>query len=319
MLREAIEGWWGIDFYLTRDSPKIKHFSGFSMSNEEIVLIYQNTEDEEEKRGLAGQIYHRNLSLIRKIAGKYSAYAETEDLEQESFFAIKTAADLYDQSAGATFASYAYQWIRASMRRYIDNGGSSVRIPSNRRDSIIKYGRLVSDYEKSLGRAPTDGELMKLLGIDCHKLEELKSDSYRLRIRSLDEPIGEDITLADTVPDGEAFEDNVIEIEDNKQLALILWAEVAELEEDEGQVIRKRFESALTLRETGEAFGMTADKARLLQDHAIRKLRKSKRLKAYREDYILSHAFYGGLGRFNHTFTSATEKTAIDLIEKSNG
>lgn len=288
------------------------------MSNEEIVLTYQRTENEEEKKELAGQIYHRNLSLIRKIAGKYSAYAENEDLEQEGYFGIMTAADLYDHGAGATFASYAYLWIRASMRRYIDNGGSAVRIPSNRRNSIIKYGRLVSDYEKSLGRTPTDNELMKLLGIDRYKLEELKSDSYRLRIRSLDEPVGEDFTLGDTVPDGADFEENVIEVEDNKQLALILWAEVAELEEDEGQVIRKRFESALTLRETGEALGMTADKARLLQDHAIRKLRKSKRLKAYREDYILSHAFYGGLGRFNHTFTSATEKTAIDLITRSD-
>lgn len=290
------------------------------MQNEELVYQYQEAQGDDSKTEILGKLYKQNEGLIRKIAGRFSSYDDIDDLMQEGFFGLRTAADLYDPDRGANFASYAYQWIRQIMRRYVDNCGSSVRIPVHRRDSVYRYSRIVSEFEKSFGRGPSDQELMKLLDIDRYKLDQLKADNLSFRIKSLDEKIpgteGSEITLQDTIADCNDDIENIIEIVDNERLALVLWEEVAELSDNEEQVIIKRFKDLLTLKETGEALGISTEKARLIQSKALGKLRKSQRLKIYKDDYISSRAYHGGLGSFNLTHTSITEKIALDLYEK---
>ena len=289
-------------------------------SNEAIVARYQAESDKTVKNALIGTLYQRNIGLIKKIASKYAAYVDFDDLVQEGFFGLKIAADMYDADQGIVFSSYATIWLKQSMRRYIENCGSSVRFPVNAQHNIYKLGKIITWYKMEFNREPSDMELCAILGVSKEVLKKLKLDQIKFKIRSLDEPLsGEEdtsYTLGDTIKDSTDQMDDIIEIEYNEKLAMVLWDEVnAILSPQEENIIIKRFKDNMTLDQVGSKMGITAEGVRQHQAHAMRKLRQSKIIKQYRED-IISHAYTGtGLRNYLYSGTSATERAAIRLYD----
>lgn len=149
------------------------------MSNEEIVTQIQNTEDEEEKRDLYEALYEQNTGLIGKIASRYAWIADMADLKQQAFFGIVKAAAHYDPSLGASFATYAFQWIRAELNRYLQDCGCMIRIPAHELKLLGKYRRLITGYETARGRRPTDEEACYLLDISYEQLMQLQRPLIR--------------------------------------------------------------------------------------------------------------------------------------------
>lgn len=291
------------------------------LSNEELVERYQNETDAAVKTELLGTLYNDNIQLIRKIANRYSRYSEYDcfdDLVQEGYFAIMHAADMYDPEQGA-FSTYAVIWLRQTFRRYIDTCGNGLRIPSNRRTTIFKLQKLINKHLMEFNREPSDAELCKLLDIDERQLERLRYDNTLLRLRSIDETItgeSDSITVGETVADDRDDMNDIIEVDYNDRLKLILWDEVATLTKREEETVVLKFRDCMTYTEIGSNMGITSEAVRHLEANAMRKLRKSQRLKQYRED-VISHAYSGsGLQNFLNTGTSSTEKAAIMLYEK---
>ena len=288
-------------------------------SNEVLVKVFQEVPSPADRNEILGILYTKNIDLLRKIALRYSAYESSEDLIQEGFFGLKTAAESYDHDQETTFASYAYQWIRAAMRRYLDNCGSCLRIPANKRDMIIKYSKICDNFMMKFGRLPSDFELMRLLVISHEQLERLKLDKAMLKIASLDKPLSnvedDSVTLGDTLEDGNNNITEIIEIKDNEKLSLILWHEVDALEPQQAEIIRKRYQGNATLEEVGKAMNLSPGKIRCIQAKAMRQLRASKKIKVYAEEYIASAYRATGLRSFINTGTSATERAAIKSYE----
>ena len=96
-------------------------------NNEQIVSRIQAGEKEQENMTL---LWQQNQNFIAMIARKYSSCAEMEDLEQEGYIGLYEAVKHYDTSSEVPFINYAAFWIRQVMRRYIDNCGRVVRIPT---------------------------------------------------------------------------------------------------------------------------------------------------------------------------------------------
>lgn len=288
------------------------------MTNEALVKFYQGASGKEEQSSIVGVLYDKNIKLVKKIASRYSRYETFDDLVQEGYFGIKCAADMYDENQGATFATYAFTWLKQTMLRYIANSGSVIRQSTNKHYSVLKLSRVITDFVMEIGREPSDRELCSLLGINQVQLSQIRKDKVLLRVRSLDEPLVEEdgfFTLGDTVADDRDDLNDIITIQDNERLRLILWDEInVSLSETEEEVIKKRFQECKTLKEVGIDMGITTESVRVIEAHAMRKLRKDKVIMQYRDDYI-SHAYCGtGLQSFLNTGTSSTERTAIDLI-----
>ena len=307
--------------YITNLSRKGKTMQeNVKESNEVLVARYQTESDHVLKNEILGILYQNNLNMIKKIANRYVSYVDFDDLMQEAYFGLRVAADMYAQDQGTKFMTYAVIWLKQSMRRYIDNYGSSVRLPAHKHNSVYKLDKIANAFSMEFGREPSDQELCSLLDIGKDKLERLKKDKTRLRIRSLDAPIAQEddsCTLGDTIADGHDYTDEVIEIHDNERLRLVIWDEVnARLSEREENVIIKRFKCNMTLNEIGFDMGITPEGVRCIQAQAMRKLRQSNIIKQYNED-IISRAYIGtGLASFHRNGTSATEKTAITMYEK---
>lgn len=290
------------------------------MTNEQLVSKIQAGDDVTSNMQ---QLWQQNKGFIYKIAARFRAYDDIEDLTQEGYFGLCSAVDGYDPGKGASFLSYAGFWIKLRIQRYIENNGSLVRIPSGTRGKISKYKRLCMNYEKQYGERPTDRQICYCMDISEEMLDHIKKAAEMGQIASLDSPVkgtedGE-LTVGDTVAGTDNIEDTVLDEVQHDQLKAAVWPLVDALQGRQAEVIRAKFQEGKSLKEIGQQIGATPERARQHQNQALRELRRSgrvKKLQPFMEEYISTHAFRGcGAGTYGRTWTSATERTVLELLE----
>lgn len=287
------------------------------MTNDELVALIRSGEDRDGSYML--QLWQQNIGLIGMVAKKYAAYEDIEDLKQQGFLGLCDAVRCYDPEAGASLSSYSVFWIRQSIQRYIDDCTRSVRIPVHCRADISKYKRLCADFQKSIGRKPTEWEICRFMGVGRETLHRIEEAARMGRISSIDTPVGEDgeDTIGDLLPGADNVESSVLDEVQQAQLASTLWPIVDALPGKQGEVIRMRYQEGLTLQACGDKLGFTRQGARTQEANALRELRKpsrSRHLKPFLDEYIYSKAVQGnGSGAFNRTWTSSTERIALKI------
>lgn len=287
-------------------------------TNEELVLKIQAGQD---KAGNLEKLYLQNKGLIGSVAARYVGYEDHEDLMQEGFLGLLKAAELWEPDGGASFAGYAFHWIRAAMKNYIDDCGSVVRVPRERAARVVRYSKMLYHFRAQFGRDPNERELVQLFGIKAATLDEIRKDAAALSSRSTDETISEDgaFTLGDTIASEADEIGDAIEQADRESLSRLLWGLVDGLEEAEAAIIRKKYKEGKTTAECVKEMGVTVARAQAAHNRALTKLRQRgrKQLKAYADEILTAHAFFGtGYGAFERTWTSAPERAVILAEER---
>ena len=287
-------------------------------SNEELVALVQSGVDVQANML---QLWQQNQGFVATIAKRFRGYEDMDDLLQQGYLGLCQAVDAYDPDVGAPFVDYAAYWLRQNMQRYVMNCGCNVRIPVQANVRARKYLKLCDAYEAKYGRKPTDRELERALGVSWNVLQDVKKTAAMLQIGSLDVPAGEseDASLYDILPGQEDVEEAVTDRIQEEQLRETLWGMVDELPGQQSTVIRMRYQEGATLKETGEAAGLSVEQTRQLQNKALRSLReprRAKKLAPFLDEEIRSMAFVGnGAEHFNRTWTSSTERAAIALAD----
>lgn len=290
------------------------------MSNEEIVQEIKTGRDIENNMF---KLWQQNQGMIEELAGKYCYMAEKEDLKQEAYFGMCKAVESYDPDKGSSFLTWAIFWIRQQMQRYCQNNGT-VRMPVHVSEKIQRYRKLQNLFYLHVGRLPNIREYCYYLGCSEATLEKIRQSERASCIGSIDAPAAgsEDgsITVGDSIADpADHYEDMLDDMED-QQLKEALWGIVNDLPDQQREVIRARYQENLTMKETAVRTGTTIEVARKCERKALREMRKpskANRLKAfYDSSYIYNRALYGnGTAEFNRTWTSSTERVALDLTE----
>lgn len=177
------------------------------MTNEQLVDKIRNGYSATENMRL---LYESNLPLIKRYIKKYAAYEDMEDLLQEAYFGLWEATKHYETSENVLFMSYASYWIKQAVQRYIEKCGSTVRIPSHKKQIIIRYKKTVQALEQKLSRTPTDKEIADIMGVPLDLLLDLKTQLQG--VISLDAPLSDDndLRLCDTVQADFCMEDDII-------------------------------------------------------------------------------------------------------------
>lgn len=287
------------------------------MTNEEHVTAIQAGQDRQEHQA---ELCKNNRAFIAKIANSLKGYAEFDDLLQEGYIAILTAADRYDPGAGRMFISYAADWIRAAMLRFIRSNGGNIRLPEYLRERVRMYHKIVSDWERKHGHQPPDSVLCLRLGINRDNLDKIKAAAITANTVSIATKISEDITLSDMIEDQHDYIGDVLEKLQREQRNTAIWHEVETLSSDQSRIIKARYQDGRTLQECSSMFRISLSRAAQIEQTGIRELKRpkhKKRLLPFYED-IRSHAMQGtGTQTFARTWTSATERTALyDLGEQ---
>ena len=257
--------------------------------------------------------------MIYKLCQKYSQYEDIQDLMQESYFGLMDAIERYDSTKGK-FMTYAEYWILNRIRQYIKSCCAPVHVASWMHDRILKYYSIVNDYYNIYKRKPTDFEICGLMNISTCQLKILKRTIVILSTTSIDKPINtetDSVSLRELIPDDHDQYQEIDDDFDKEILKKDLWTEVDALDPAEINVIYKRYQDNQTTQEISNAIGLSVGAIKNVEIKALRKLRRSKVLKSYEEDYSTSKRFYmGGLQSFKITHTSITEKIAIDRYER---
>ena len=137
--------------------------------------------------------------------------------------------------------------------------------------------RAIGELEARLGRAPTDDEIAKKLGISEEELGESLSEIARSSIAALDElwtvsgSGGDQVALIDTIEDeGAPDPQGTLSVTEQKEA---LAEAIQRLPEREKLVVTLYYYEELTLREIGEVLGVTESRVSQLHTKAILRLK----------------------------------------------
>lgn len=288
------------------------------MSNEDLtMLIKQNADNKERSKEHLEELYTNNLPIIRKIANKYKAYAEIEDLLQEGFCGLYMAVQHYEIEKDIKFITYATYWIEQSMKRYMENCCQSVRIPVHMLSDISKYKKVLDKYRREQNRNPNDIEICDCMKCSIEKLGVIKKAYNQQNIKSLDEEIendtGDTVTLMETLAGNDDIENSVIENEMHEKMKSELWQIVHDsLIEAENDVIVEKYRYNKSNREIAENRGSTVSKITTLESKALKKLNGSRIRKTLENKFeIVTSIAFKGCMMSDSIMYSSTERAVF--------
>ena len=242
---------------------------------------------DEEKKAAKEELVRRNLRYSIAIAKKYVSRSSSMsflDLIQEGNIGLMIAAEKYDVDLGYRFTTYATHWITQNILRTIANKDSSIRFPVYVSDNYKKVSKMQIERIQSGEKQYTKEELMKILKLTEDGTMLLEAYSSSRKMTSLDKPVqsegdSKDYTLlGDFVPDDTPSPEDAALEEDKKEC---INDALSILTEREKEVISMRFglngETPKTLEAIGNAYGVTRERIRQIENSALRKLKNPKR------------------------------------------
>ena len=240
------------------------------MTNEQIVSEIRNGFSTTNNMQL---LYESNLPLIKKFIKPYTAYECEADLLQESYFGLLEAVKRYETDRNVQFMTFAQYWIKQSVQRYLENCGSTVRIPTHTRTKMSRIRKATSQLRQERGREPVPTEIAALLGVSVEEVQEIQG--YMQSVISLDTPIAEDnsLTLADTLQADLSLENDTVDKIYSEHSKNELWGIVERYTTTrENDIIKEIFLHGKTMSAVAREQGVTIERVRQTKEKGLRRL-----------------------------------------------
>ncbi len=269
------------------DSRSLRHYL------EEISKFPTFNEDEEKKLGerirrgegeALESLVKANLRFVVSYVKKYRGMGlSILDLINEGNVGLIEAAKRFDPSRNVRFVSYAVWWIRQAIVHALSRYSRIYHIPQKLSDQISHMKRKAAELKTGLGREPTREETARAMGIEESEVEDLEILAER-NLSLSDKFHDDDFEFEDRISDPGAppVEYQVIKTAIQQQIRTIL----GELDEKEALVLKLRFglddDRARTLQEIGDRLGLSRERVRQIEQKAMRKLGRSRKLQQLR-------------------------------------
>lgn len=222
------------------------------------------------------QLVAGNLRFVVSVARRYAGHGvPLADLVTEGNIGLIRAARRFDETKGVRFISYAVWWVRQSILQALTAGSRIVRVPPGQLEESHRVVRTVRRLEQSLGREPTIEEVAAELEISPGEV----TDALGMRPGwvSLDAPLPNDdqSSMLDLIPDTGLADPNASAT--SAALRDVVEAGLTRLPEREAAVLMQYFgldgEPARSLEEIARGLGLTRERARMIKDRALVRLR----------------------------------------------
>ena len=235
----------------------------------------------------AHRLITANLRFVVKIANEYRSYGfNKSDLIQEGNIGLMRAVQKFDPDMGIRLISYAVWWIRAYVQNYILRSFSLVKLGTTQAQRKLFFA--LARTKRELDRmseehgADSDGEdsfkVATKLKVKPAEVEEMTQRMLG-RDLSLDAPVSEsesrshiESLAADRTPP-----DHEVSIAQERRMTQGRVGEaLARLDGRERYIIEQRLmhDEPATLRDLGQYFGVSRERARQLELRAKEKLRR---------------------------------------------
>ena len=238
-------------------------------------LTHQVRAAKEVTKSLRDRVTTANLRLVVVMAKRFhrrsQRYLSLLDLIQEGNIGLMKAVERFQYRRGYRFSTYASWWIRQSIQNALDES-LEIGVP---RYVVEAKRRLVRTAQHlGNGRRASPAEVAEFLGVTVDYVTRI--ETAVAQPVSLDEPVGDESTLSDFVPDSR------LAAPDAQSHASDVIDEVRRLTEilnpRENEILAMRFgidgHPMLTYREIGVRMGLSHERIRQIETDALRRIRR---------------------------------------------
>ncbi len=216
-----------------------------------------------------------NLRLVVNIARGYAGKGlGLQDLIEEGNLGLLRAVEGFDPAMGTRFSTYASYWIKQSIKRALINCGKTIRIPAYMVELLSKWRRASARLTEELGRTPTPEEIARVLGLARKKLPIIKKAIRIYNSTPQTEQTEVGWSLGDMVMDENAHTPEDVLLNDDNLMHVMEMLKT--METREATVLKMRFgledQEPRTLKEIGEALGLTRERVRQIETEALGRL-----------------------------------------------
>uniref|UniRef100_A0A0E0QG65 RNA polymerase sigma factor n=2 Tax=Oryza rufipogon TaxID=4529 RepID=A0A0E0QG65_ORYRU len=201
-----------------------------------------------------------NFRLVIHVARKYEGYGlDIQDLVQDGCSGLMKTFEKFNPSKGCRFPTYAYWWIRQSIKKSIFKNSRLIRLPESVYALLRKVGKARMECIME-GEQPTNANVARRAGITIEKLAKLRAKTRKPR------------SMQDHV-----WSDEGVTFQVRDFLGI--------LSPREKEIIEHRFGihdgEPKTLHVIGDMFGLSKERIRQLQNRALEKLKRSASLQGF--------------------------------------
>ncbi|MGD1147230.1 MAG: RNA polymerase sigma factor RpoD/SigA [Thermoanaerobaculaceae bacterium] len=229
------------------------------------------------------QLVEANLRFVVAYAKRFRhSRVSLLDLINEGNIGLIQAAKKFDPGKNVKFITYAVWWIRQAILHALSEHGATFRLPQKQANVLYRLERSRQALGRELERPPSEQELAEELGMDQEEVRLLLSSNQN--ILSLNEPVDEE----GEAEFGDLLEQYVVPDTDQEILRQsfegTLREALAKLSEKERKILAMRFglgdDNPRTLREIGDALGISRERVRQIENQALTKLRRGAQSRA---------------------------------------
>ena len=208
--------------------------------------------------------------LAHHLLAKLPANVEYDDMVQAGMIGLMDAIGRYEVDQGTQFETYANQRIRGAM---LDELRSNDWLPRSVRKNQRAIESAMSKLEHRLGRAASDGEIAKEMGIPLLQYQELLQDAKGSQLFYFEDYSDDNdggTYLDRHAPDTGSDPSAVL---CDKRFRTELVKHIDALPEREKQLMGLYYEQDLNFREIAAVMGVTESRICQLHTQAVTRLR----------------------------------------------
>lgn len=224
---------------------------------------------------LREQIIVEYAPLVKVVAGRLSMYlgynVEYDDLVGYGVFGLIDAIDKYDMAKDVKFETYASLRIRGAI---LDQIRKMDWIPRTIRQKQKKIDAAIKDIEAASGKAATDEEVAKSLGISDEEYTGWQQQMMVTNVVSLNEFVEQGTEAPiDRSSAGSRFESPEDKLEQD-ELKQMLAESLKLLTEKERKVVMLYYYEELTLKEISNILDVSESRVSQLHTKALGKMKQ---------------------------------------------